>query len=618
MRHSLIFIYCCLAYAGFSQPSGKIIEYTEHAIVESGSLRQEVSLFIEISNKEGNWLGDIEIYYNEGDKYKLEEAELLDSKLNKLRKIKKKDVKTLNANNRGTFFDDRMVDKFSLKYNSYPYYIKYRYSITTRDFLYASHWVPRKYNTIPVAKASLTLTRPADYEIAIDSIGSFEYSRKQDIPDPNWITETWSVDYPKKVGHEPFSPPAMEELDQIQIVPIKFSYGVHGLQDSWAHFGEWISKLNEGLDELPPLETARLKTKFGHLTDTFALTESLYNYLQDNTRYINVSLDIGGLKSYPAEYVLNNQYGDCKALTMYMKALLKVFSIPSYYTIIEAGSNPQRIDTSFPSQQFNHVILCVPIGQDTIWLENTASFYPFNYLGTFTQNRTALLVNGPESRLIKTPPLTLEDVRVTNKFTLEITDPALSGTLEVTSRGDDFESLAYVSRFYNSRDQLDYVKSSMGKWNAQFLNHKISIPNRNINLGTLSTDVNFPQSLKKIGNKLILVNLPTQENRISSDDFKNRTRPIRFTEPVNITDSIEIDLSGIPDEYTAQPHENTQINFTHGEYHCTYEVSNKNALIVRVLKIAPNESPAAGQTTYYDFFESIENEEKRPLVFKKE
>ncbi|MEQ9307168.1 MAG: hypothetical protein RJQ14_24855 [Marinoscillum sp.] len=91
MRYSLIILLLSLISTGFSQSSGgRIIEYAQHATVEPGLLRNEISYLIEVNNKESNWLGDIRIYHDEGDKYKLEEAVLLDKWFSTIRKIKKK------------------------------------------------------------------------------------------------------------------------------------------------------------------------------------------------------------------------------------------------------------------------------------------------------------------------------------------------------------------------------------------------------------------------------------------------------------------------------------------------------------------------------------------------
>ena len=110
--------------------------------------------------------------------------------------------------------------------------------------------------------------------------------------------------------------------------------------------------------------------------------KALYEYMQKNTRYFSVSFGIGGYQPIPANEVAKNGYGDCKALSNYMKALLKTVGIESYYTLAKAGEY-QYMQADFPSQQFNHVILCVPDNQEMIWLECTSQTKPFNYLGKF-------------------------------------------------------------------------------------------------------------------------------------------------------------------------------------------------------------------------------------------
>jgi hypothetical protein len=109
-------------------------------------------------------------------------------------------------------------------------------------------------------------------------------------------------------------------------------------------------------------------------------------------------------------------YGDCKALTNFMKSLLDYAGIESYYTTVQSGRQPGEILREIPSQQFNHAVLTVPLGNDTLWLENTSNSNPFGYAGTSIRNRTALLVDHGRSRLIRIPALREDEVRESRRI----------------------------------------------------------------------------------------------------------------------------------------------------------------------------------------------------------
>ena len=206
----------------------------------------------------------------------------------------------------------------------------------------------------------------------------------------------------------------------VTIIPKYFSYGRAGSFDTWKSYGDWHYAVNQDKVVLPAEEQKKVDRLVKDLIDPRKKIEVLYNYMQSKTKYVNVSIDEGGLIPYPASYVCENGYGDCKALTIYMKALLKQAGIESNYCLVNAGDRAKHIISSLPSQQFNHVILGVPLGQDTVWLENTNQQIPTGYLGSFTQDRLVLWVDQDNSQLVKTPKLNFDDVEESQAFKYEL------------------------------------------------------------------------------------------------------------------------------------------------------------------------------------------------------
>ncbi len=429
----------------FSNPqNGNIVlEYNTDIKIEKGKLIEEKSILIQINNKTANWISDVEITYSEDDKLEILEASILNPSGQVIRKLKKKEIISRSNMSDDTFYENLFLKEFKLKWHEYPYLIKYVYRKKTDDFLFITKWYPVLFENVPVNKATLNVSIPKDYEIFINYSESLEQST--DTLE-NHYTFAWESSYLKQLKSEPFGINLREKLPNVTIVPKKFQYGLEGHHDTWSSFGDWQSQIITGLDDLPQSEKIIVDRIIEGLTDKKQIINKLYRHMQDNTRYINVTIDEGGLVPYPASYVCENKYGDCKALTIYMKALLKQAGIESFYTLIYAGSNPVKVNKSFPSQQFNHVILNIPLEKDTIWLENTVNYFPINYLGTFTQNRTGLMINGNESKLINTPRLKSENVfdKCQYEFNLNIEG---NGTLKVSKSlgGPEFERYKYVN-----------------------------------------------------------------------------------------------------------------------------------------------------------------------------
>lgn len=117
--------------------------------------------------------------------------------------------------------------------------------------------------------------------------------------------------------------------------------------NSWADMGNWNATLRDGRTELP--EETRLLVH--QLTDTCQSMKGkvkvLYDYLAATTRYVNISLGIGGFQPMPAAKVASLNFGDCKGLSNYMCAMLKEAGVPCHYATI--STIYKRLYPDFPS-----------------------------------------------------------------------------------------------------------------------------------------------------------------------------------------------------------------------------------------------------------------------------
>ncbi|MEO3405912.1 DUF3857 domain-containing transglutaminase family protein [Mucilaginibacter sp. CAU 1740] len=292
----------------------------------------------------------------------------------------------------------------------------------------------------------------ADYTFFVNPAVGFRYMNKNiNIkPEKSAVGElekyTWHVKNLKAIKPEDDAE-AWQVMPKIMFAANSFQFGgIPGDISTWQNYGKWQQALNADICTLSPERIEEIKKMTADIKTDKEKAKFLYQYMQQNMRYVSIQLGIGGLKPFPATFVDQKKYGDCKALSNYMYALLKAVNIPSYYAIINAGANEEPADPSFPSDPFNHIILCVPFKGDTTWLECTNMQKSFGKLGSFTENRYALLVTDDGGKLVKTPRSNDAD----NQFNAEAhiildADGGAKAQLKILTTGgyrDDYIGLA--------------------------------------------------------------------------------------------------------------------------------------------------------------------------------
>ena len=307
-------------------------------------------------------------------------GEVRDASGNVIRKIKKSELKV-------TEYSDELVSDdyyyfFEYTPSRYPITITYEWEIKNSDGLigYPSFLPQKNYNQ-SVAQASYRILTPADNPCRYRTINmQAEVSQKQ-TADGNWLTEVKVQSLPA-IQKEPYSPALSELLPRIYFTPRNFSFeGTKGSMDNWQTYGAWQYQLLSGRDQIPPALKEELQRRTANCNTPYEKIAAVYQYLASTTRYVSIQLGIGGLQPIAAADVHRTGFGDCKGLSNYMRAMLTELGIPSTYTVI--STTRRRLLADFASaNQNNHVILQVPLPNDTLWIECTNPTLPLGYVIT--------------------------------------------------------------------------------------------------------------------------------------------------------------------------------------------------------------------------------------------
>ncbi len=586
--------------------NAELITQRTNIRISNGKLVKELFYELQINNRAGDRYSEISIPFSSISMVSKIEAYVKGRNGNIVKKLRKKDIVEKSSISDISFYEDEFVKEFTLKHNVYPYTIIYSYQVQEQQFLYIDYWMPLISEKIPTHDAKLNLTVPVDYEFEFFS-NNVEAPLRDTTED--LITLQWQTSYTNTFKQENFAPHITQELPSVAITPDRFKFEKYGSFGSWTDYGNWQFELLQGLNEIPSNEHIKILTLIENIKEDKEKIRVLYHYLQNETRYINVSIETGGLKPYPATYVAQNKYGDCKALTNYFKSVLDLIGIKSYYSKVYAGSPKKIINKKFPSQQFNHVILYVPLKEEDLWLDCTADG-AFNYLGTFTQGRQAFIIEKDNSRFLKTPPLKPEDVLESRTIHISY-DPGNSSHVQFNNRykGAMYESLLYLETNYNESEKSKIVGNYFVGKRSDLLNHQISIKDRDSTFIEFQLDITERDIFNNYGNDILVKNIPFLIPDIERPEV--RKLPVQIDYPIHKQDTLIYDIPtgfGWNDNF-----EKTSIAGKYGRYEVDMTKSGNKIHVTKLLLIHAGQYPLSEYEAFYEFYQKISEAENKSL-----
>lgn len=507
-----------------------------------------IKRIITVLNKQGN--GDVDAFVNYDDGLQINDLQVLvfDANGKQIKKIKKKDFKDQSAVDGGTLYSDARVKFLDYTPIVYPYTIEFTYETETDNTAFIPWFYPLNTYYLSVEKSEYILENPKGLEIRYKEQNLDEFNiEKEETSD----YVKYTANLLKAIKPEDHSPLLTEIMPKVMFALNTFTLeGVEGQVQNWNDFGKWMySDLIDGNQDLPESTINEVKALVENETSTIDKAKKVYDYVQNKTRYISVQVGIGGWKPFSATEVDKLSYGDCKGLTNYTMALLDAVGVESNYTVVFSGKTKRNIEKDFASIQGNHVILSIPNGKDTTWLECTSQKLPFGFIGDFTDDRDVLVVTPDGGKIQRTKKYTTEDnLQIIKSVSKILEDGSIDVNLTRVSKGIQYDNKYWldgeternIDQYY--KNQWDYIN------NMTFDNFDISNDKEAIELNEI-IDFKATNYANVVGERMLVVLNTVNRNTYIPDRYRNRNLPLRIYRGYKDVDEIEIH---IPETYRVE------------------------------------------------------------------
>lgn len=568
-----------------------------------------------ILNEQGSWAAWYTNHYDKFHDLSDISGILYDASGKEIKHIRKKDISDWASNDGFSLITDARFKQFNLMYNNYPYTVEFEDEVVYNGYFTFPSYSPFRRTKTSIQKSKFIVECQDNYALRYWIKNAPEPLIQQEKDTKIY---SWNFQNLKPIEYELYQPELHYIVPYIYLGATNFEIDNYkGSLNSWKEFGLFFNELLKGRDKLPENIIQEVKAITSNLTTTEAKVNAVYDYLQKTTRYISVQLGIGGFQPFPAEYVAQKKYGDCKALSNYMVAMLKEIGVKSHNVIIAAGrEDANNVIEDFPTDYFNHVVCCVPNGKDSIWLECTSQTKSAGYAGNFTGNRKALLVAEDGGYLVSTPRYRPSDNKQLRLIKASINEEGnLNCIINTTYSGQQQEL------------QNDLIYEFTQKQKEDYLNNYISLPNYKVEKSNYketkgripiieeNLEVTAPNYATVSGKRMFII--PNLINKHDAKLSTEKDRKFDIDYPHNFLDADTI-LITIPQGYTIETMpKNIAIKNKFGEFNATYSFEGSTIRYIRYYQRHSQRYPASDYLELTKFYEDMFKADRAKMVLVK-
>jgi len=492
----------------------------------------------------------------------------------------------------GTFYSDAHVCYFKLPLLKKGSESEVIFKKTTLD--------PRYFTTVyfmamqPIMDQEIKLRVPSWMQLEIKEFNFKNFDIKKNISTEGDATiYTYSMKNIPAMSMDDDAPGPSYYVPHILVLcksaqpkDVKIDY-FNSLKDQYAWYSSLVKQI--GNDD----KTVKEKTLDiikGASTDEQKV-KLIYQWVQDNIRYIAFENGIAGFKPEKAQEVMRKKYGDCKGMANLLTEMLRSINLDARRCWI--GTKHIAYDYSTPSMAVdNHMICAWMKNGKPVFLDATEKYIGFGEIAERIQGRQTLIENGNSFLLERVPVETATQNTSTEHRKFSIDGNNLKGHVTQVWKGENKEWLLTALNDIKNEKQEDALKQflSEGKQNYEISNLQIdNLSNYNADL-KVEYDVVWKDVLTVFDKDIYL----DVDNRRNFDNFEidttKRKLPYWFDFKNNMVFETEIQIP--PGETVGSLPQKLLVKQPGYSFNASYNNANgkliyKNEIILNKAEIEP-------------------------------
>lgn len=292
---------------------------------------------------------------------------------------------------------------------------------------------------------------------------------------------------------------------------------------------KWYHGLVESVKNDKTIIAAKATEITAGLNTDAEKVRAVYQWVQDNIRYIAFEDGIAGFKPEKAQEVISKKYGDCKGMANLVTELLVSLGIDARRCWI--GTRHLAYDYSTPSLIVdNHMISVWMDKGKKVFLDGTEKYIGMGEVAERIQGRQVLIEDGDKFIVDKVPVADYLQNTAYEKRVLSIEGSSVKGRITQNWKGENKEMLLSGLHGIKMDKQENALKTYLGDGKPNFEISGLKI----INLSDYNKDVNveydisWKDAVSEFGDESYL----ELDNRRSLENFRfdttKRTLPYWF------------------------------------------------------------------------------------------